>query len=227
MRKFYGEAEDKIDTLVSLVLDAFDRDDYFAVCQKLDQARYGDVATFAEALESFGLLDMAVMAQQAVRRVQFLGALDALVAKPETLEKDMHVALEKNLWVFGAEYSLMSSNETLATVIRNYTEENFTGERKNKRPDLFLAQNVLRRYLLVEFKRPSHMLVRDDENQAEKYRDDLTPKFADMDILVVGGTVDAGMASRHAPNVKMVSYADVLSSARTQLAWLVAELRRA
>lgn len=226
LRKFYGEAEDKIDTLVSLVLDAFDRDDYFAVCQKLDQARYADVTTFAEALESFGLLDMAVMAQQAVRRVQFLDALDLLAAKDETLEKDMHVALEKNLWVFGPEFSLMSSNETLATVIRKYTDEQFAGERADKRPDLFLAQNVLRKYLLIEFKRPTHTLKRDDENQAEKYRDDLTPRFGNMDILVVGKNVSAGMGGRHAPNIKMVSYVDVLSTARSQLSFLVDELRR-
>jgi hypothetical protein len=226
MRKFYGEAEDKIDTLVSLVLDAFDRDDYFAVCQKLDQARYGDVATFAEALEGFGLLDMAVMAQQAVRRVQFLDALDLLVAKSETLEKDMHVALEKSLWVFGAEYSLMSSNETLATAILKYTNEEFTGDRAKKRPDLFLAQNVLRQYLLIEFKRPSHTLNRDDENQAEKYRDDLAPRFGNIDILVVGGKVDVGMGGRHAPNIKMTCYADLVSTARTQFGFLVDELRR-
>jgi hypothetical protein len=61
------------------------------------------------------------------------------------------------------------------------------------------------------FKRPSHELSRDDENQAEKYRDDLTPEFGDMDILVVGGKIDTGMASRLAPNILMLSYMDVIS----------------
>jgi hypothetical protein len=225
MRKFYGEAEDKIDTLVSLVLDAFDRDDYFVACRKLDEAKHADIATFAEALESFGLLDMAVMIQQAVRRVQFLDALDLLAANPGTLEKDMHMALERNLWVFGPEFTLMGSNETLATVIRKYTDEEFTGERAEKRPDLFLVQNVVGHHLLIEFKRPSHILKRDDENQAEKYRDDLTPRFGKIHILVVGGKVDIGMGGRHAPDVKMVSYVNVVSSARTQLSFLVDELK--
>jgi hypothetical protein len=57
--------------------------------------------------ESFGLLDMAVMAQQARRRIEFLDGLDVLTSRPETLEREMHVALERNLWVFGPEYSLM------------------------------------------------------------------------------------------------------------------------
>ena len=120
------------------------------------------------------------------------------------------MALEKNLWVFGPEFSLMSSNETLATVIRKSADEEFVGERADKRPDLFLAQNVLRQYLLIEFKRPTHTLKRDDENQAEKYRDDLTAQFGNMDILVIDGNVDVGMGGRNAPNVKMVAYMDVL-----------------
>jgi hypothetical protein len=226
MRKFYGEAEDKIDTMVSLVLDAFERDDYFAVCQKLDMAKHADVSTFAEALESFGLLDMAVVTQQAVRRTLLLDSMDILVAKAETLERDMHVALDKNLWVFGPEYSLMSSNLTLATVIQKYTETEFSGERVDKRPDLFLAQNVTKHYLLIEFKRPAHILRRDDENQAEKYRDDLTRHFGKINILVVGGKVDPAMGGRNAPDVTLVAYTDVLSTARTQLGWLIAELLR-
>jgi hypothetical protein len=226
MRRFYMEAPDKIDTLVSLVLDAFERDDYYAVCQKLDESKHSEVATVAEALESFGLLDMAMMAQQAVSRVRFLDALDALASNPETLEKDMHTALEKNLWVFGPEYGLMSSNVTLATVISKYTDEKFTGNRAVKRPDLFLSQNISKKYLLVEFKRPSHTLTRDDENQAEKYRDDLKPKFGEMDIILIGKDVDRKANDRNAPDVQMLSYCDVISAARTSLDWLISELRR-
>jgi hypothetical protein len=110
-------------------------------------------------------------------------------------------------------------------VIKKYTDEKFVGPRAAKRPDLFLAQNVLNRRLLIEFKRPSHTLVRTDENQAEEYRDDLTPTFGDMDILVVGGKVDPLAGQRNAPNLKMLSYAAVFSAARAQSDWLVKELR--
>lgn len=225
MRKFYGESEEKIETMVGLVLDAFDIDEYWAVCRRIENARRADVLTFAEALETFGLLDMAMMAEQARRRLRLLDDLDRLASDPATLEKEMHVALEKNLWLFGAEYSLMSSNKTLAKVIEDYTGNEFSGPRSKKRPDLLLAQNVLRNTLLIEFKRPSHMLNRDDEAQARKYRDDLTPGFGAMKILLVGGGVSPSISPHYdVADVSFLSYAGVISAARGQLDWLVIEL---
>ena len=49
----------------------------------------------------------------------------------------------------------------------------FTGPRANKRPDLFLAELMSGGFLLIEFKRPSKAIDRDDQNQAVKYRVDL------------------------------------------------------
>jgi hypothetical protein len=165
------------------------------------------------------------MGRQARRRLQFLDEVDGLARDDSTLESTMHRALETNLWVFGSEYSLMASNQTLAKTIEEYTSQKFSGPNANKRPDLFLAQNVLGRYLLVEFKRPSHAIDRDDENQAEKYRDDLTRRFDVMDILVIGGKKSPlPQAQYQRPDVKLLTYEAVLSTARTQLNWLVKQL---
>ena len=67
----------------------------------------------------------------------------------------------------------MSSNKTLAKVIEDYLNEKFSGKRANKRPDLLLASDIINRLLLIEFKRPSKSITRDDETQAIKYRNDL------------------------------------------------------
>lgn len=88
--------------------------------------------------------------------------------------------------MFGVEYSLMSSNQTLGRVVEDYVAKKFTGARANKRPDLFLAQNIHGQYLLIEFKRPTATVGRDDENQAEKYRDDLAAHFRNIEIMVIG-----------------------------------------
>lgn len=228
LSRFWQESEDKIDVMVSLILDAFERDEYWVVCQKIDETRHGDVLTFATALQDFGLLDMAIMAEQTRRRLKLLDDLEDLARNDATKEDAMHKPLASNLWVFGAEYSLMASNQTLARTIRDYTDKKFTGERKNKRPDLFLAQNVLNRYLLIEFKRPSHKIDRDDENQAEKYRDDLTPDFDTMDILVIGGNVDSSIQKQYQRgDIRLLTYKAVFSTARTQLNWLVQQLTSA
>lgn len=225
LKRFYGESEEKIDVLVSLILDAFEKDEYWQVFKRIDEARHSDVADFAEALQEFGFVDMAYMMKQARRRLAFLDELDALINQPETLEWAMHTALEINLWVFGPEYSLMSSNQTLKQTIENYTNSKYRGERAKKRPDLFLAQNVLSKYLLIEFKRPSHILSRADESQAAAYRDDLSAKFGDMDILLVGCKKSEKIQSQFSnTNTKLLGYESVISTARTQLLWLLREL---
>lgn len=224
--RFYGESENRIRTLISVILEAFEKDEYWVVLQTIQESKRSDVETFAEALETFGLLDMALMAKQAQRRLQFLDELDELSHNENTLEKTMHKALEKNLWVFGTEYSLMSSEKTLARIIEDYSTKNFSGPRANKRPDLFLVKDIARRQLLVEFKRPSHTLTRDDENQAEKYRDDLTPDFGPMDIIVVGGKVNPNISSYYGrEDIKLISYPLMISNARIELEWLLERLQ--
>jgi len=225
MRRFYGESEERIGVIISVVLEAFERDEYWVVLQKIDDSKQQDVETFAEALENFGLLDMALMAQQASSRLALLDKLDDLIQNPGTLEKTIHAVFEKNLWLLGAEYSLMSSNDTLARIIEEYTNTKFKGERAHKRPDLFLSQDLYEQYLLIEFKRPSHALTRDDENQAIKYRDDLTPKFDKIIILVLGGERHKTVPSHYdREDLKVISYAALISRARTQLQWLINQL---
>jgi len=225
MRKFYGEKVERIEVVASVVLDALERDEYYVVIEKLQQVHGSDVRALAEALEEFGLVDLVVIGQQARGRISFLDELDALIVDPTTLEKQVHQALDKNLWVFGPQYALMSSNKTTRRAIQTYVDQEFTGDRANKRPDLLLANNLDRRHLLIEFKRPSHPITRDDINQAEKYRDDLTQTFGRMSILVVGKDRSSQMSAHYdQADIEVRSYADVVSTARRQLDWLLEEL---
>jgi hypothetical protein len=225
IRQYYGESDDRIEGLIFVVLESLEKDEYWAVCQKIQEARHADIVTLADALQEFGLVDLAYMGEQAKRRIQFLDELEGLIRDEKTLESTMHKALETNLWVFGSEYSMMASNKTLATTIKTYTDEQFKGPRAAKRPDLFLAQDASDRYHLVEFKRPSHTVGRDDENQAEKYRDDLTPRFGSIDILIIGGKRSTKLPSQYdRDGVKIMTYEALISRARTQLNWLLNQL---
>jgi hypothetical protein len=224
-KKFYGDSEERIDAIVSLMLDMIEKDEYWLVCDRLNQARTGDVEVLATALEEFGLVDLAVIAQQAGRRLELLDRLDELASKPNTLEMDMHTALEKNLWVFGAQYSVMASNQSLARVISEYTGRAFKGARGRQRPDLFLAHDAGDRHLLIEFKRPTDQVGRDAEAQAKKYRDDLTPNFGHIRVFVVGGEVDPTMSAQYVDaDLQFLSYDVMISRARNGLGWLLKEL---
>ena len=106
-----GEKEERITVLVGLVMDALEMDEYWTVCREIEDAEKVDVFHFAQALNKFGLTDLAFIAQQTKRRTEFLDHLDKLAADPKTTEKQMHTALQNSLWVFGSQYSIMASNQ--------------------------------------------------------------------------------------------------------------------
>lgn len=229
LKRFYGESEERIAVIADVALDAMEHDAYWAVLDSINLSSKGEVSTFAESLEQFGLVELSAIGLQAKRRRQFLDFLDQLIANPKTLEKDAHKALETNLWVLGRRYSSMSSNATLRGIIETYCDKNFKGERASKRPDLLLSQDYGDAYLLIEFKRPSHSINRDDLSQAEKYRDDLSPHLTNkkIDILMLGkGRVTTIDPANIVQNVSIHSYASLVSAARTEMDWLVASLSK-
>lgn len=228
LQRFYGESDERVEPIVSVVLEALERDEYWQVLQKIDEAKGRDVEAFAEALELFGLLDLALISRQAEYRRRVLDSLDELVGNLATLEQTVHHVFEANLWVFGQDHALISSNQTLAKVVEGYLGKEFTGERANKRPDLFLAERLSGGFLLVEFKRPSHDLTRDDEAQAVKYRDDLSRSLGkQIEVLLLGRQRSADVNPQYDPPMfKAAGYSAVVSSARTALTWLLESLRR-
>lgn len=224
IQKYFPEGDDKVKLLVGLVLDALERDEYFVICEKITEAATADVATIAECLSEFGLVDMAVMAKQAKNRLQVLDNFERIVRDSSTLEADVHHALEHNLWILGPQYSIISSNKTLKTVVADYLAKGGSKSRVKNRPDLFLGQSIDKRKLLIEFKRPSANVGRDAEAQAKKYQDDLTPSHGPMDIMVLGGEVDKSMVREHSSDTQFRSYLAVIGDARNQLEWLLKEL---
>lgn len=226
MKRFYGESDEKVETIASVVLDAFEKDDYWRVLQHVDESKERDVGEFASALEEFGLVDMALIANQAVSRLKLLDHLESLIRNPATLEKTVHGVIERNLWILGPDYSLIASNKTLARTIEEYADRKFSGDRADKRPDLFLGRCLRGSHLLIEFKRPSKEITRSDQNQAAEYRDDLERKFGQIDILLLGrGRNSNALPQNDAPRITVLAYEAIVSTARAHLDWLVTELK--
>jgi Histidine kinase-, DNA gyrase B-, and HSP90-like ATPase len=228
LKRFYGESEERIAIIADVALDAMEHDAYWAVLESINESSHGDVHSFAKALEQFGLVELSSISLQAARRREFLDYFEKLVQNVDTLERDTHKALETNLWVLGRKYSLMSSNATLKSVIETYCDTKFFGSRASKRPDLLLSQDYGESYLLVEFKRPSHIITRDDISQAEKYRDDLSSKLSStmkMDIMMIGkGRAETINTNNLLENIVIHSFASVISSARSEMDWLISSL---
>ncbi|BCD99227.1 ATP-binding protein [Marinagarivorans cellulosilyticus] len=223
--KFYQEPESKLEPIVSVLLDALERSDYRVVLEFINDARHSEVAKFAEALEEFGLVELALVAEQATHRLRFLDYLEEICSKKETLEKHVHRAIEKNLWLFSPEYSLFSSDITLKRQVEEYLGRKYTGDRADKRPDLFLTQNLNGERLLIEFKRPNHSLRFEDYQQATAYRNDFHQNGIDqqINVILIGGKRgnDLSVQNLREPNVKIIIFDDLICAARRQYQWLL------
>ena len=219
--KYYGEPESKVEPVVNVLLEAMESSDYRILLEHIAEATPGDVAGIAERLDEFGLAEMAFLVQQSEARRIFLDQLDVLACDTATTEAVLHRALERNLWVFGAEYSLFSSNSTLRRQIEDILGKNYTGTNADKRPDLLLNENLGGQYLLIEFKRPNHALNHGDYVQAIGYRHELSKYVnAPIKVLVVGGSRSSDFpVDNREPQVEVRLFSQVISTARKQIEW--------
>ena len=221
--KYYGEPESKVEPVVNVLLEAMERSDYRILLEHIAEATSSDVAVVAERLDEFGLAEMAFLVQQAAARPVFLDKLELLVREATTTEAVLHKALERNLWVFGPEYSLFSSNSTLRRQVEDVLGKVYTGDKADKRPDLLLNENLSGKYLLIEFKRPSHALNHGDYVQAIGYRHELTKYVGSaVQVLLVGGGRSADFPTgNREPDVEERIFGQIISTARRQIEWLL------
>jgi len=225
--KYYGEPESKLEPIVSVILDALERTDYRTVLDYIHEAKHSDISKLAEVLIEFGLAEMAIIGEQAKSRLEFLDRLEQLCKEKDTDEMLVHSSLEKNLWIFGVQYSIFSSNKTLKRQVEDYLGKKYTGKRAKKRPDLMLNINYANEYLLIEFKRPSHSLKYEDYQQVTGYRNDFVPfTSSEIKVLLIGGKRSKGLpaAYNQEPNTSIIIFDEIISNSRNQINWLLTEL---
>ncbi len=229
LEKFYGESDEKINTVISVMISAMEKDYYWDVIQQIQDTNHSDIEKFSEALSEFGLLEMSIIANQAINRLKFLDELNILVENQDTLEKTVHKAFEKNTWLFGDDYSVLFSDQGLKSSIEKVIDKTYKGDSPNDRPDILFGRNITRSLVLIEFKRPSYTLNRDTEAQALKYRDELNTYFHNqkIEIVLLGGKVKDVISSHNERgDVLYRTYVDLISVARQKLQWLLNELEK-
>lgn len=221
--KYYGEPEHKVEPIVFVLLEALERSDYRILLEHISEISRRDVSVIADALDRFGLTDLAYLADNARAKSVFLDQLEAISRDASTKEATMHKAIEHNLWIFGPQYSLFSSNATLKRQIEEYLAIKYGGKHSDNRPDLLLNENLHGEYLLIEFKRPSHSLNFADYQQATSYRHEFR-KHIDrpIRIVLIGGKRSPDFPSEdREPYVGYMLFDQVISSARRQIEWLL------
>ena len=227
IEKFWSEDENKIDTIISLMIDAFEKGHYWAVLENIDQADENHIERLADAFNEFGLYEITMMTQEASAKAKFLDKLEALISNQSTLESTVHQALASNLWIFGYEYSHFINNQSLKTASEQLCNRVYKGTDADRRPDLYLGMAFNREKLLIEFKRPRHVLTRQDEAQAQNYRDELEIMFPNnsIKVLIIGGKKVTKINQMNNPNnLSYHTYREVISNARANYDWLIQQL---
>ncbi|MCD9586156.1 ATP-binding protein [Tenacibaculum maritimum] len=229
LEKFYGESESKINTVISVMVSAMEKDHYWDIISNIQNTGNSDIEKFASALNDFGLLEMSIVTSQALNRLKYLDELLILIEDKKALEKDIHKALELNTWILGDDYNVLISDTSLETAVNKVLNKTYRGDKAQNRPDLLLGRTLSRELVLIEFKRPDFTINRDTERQALEYRDELNTYFHNQHIRIIllGGRVKQNISSHNErDDVHFRTYLDIISVARTKLEWLIDELKK-
>lgn len=125
----------------------------------------------AELMEELTLGQITAVTSEVKRRAGLLELFRERVLDERTYEisgdGSIHRLLERAMWIVDERYWLMHSNRQLRTVVGEQLAKEDKKFQK-KRPD-FVCGMVDKRLIIIEIKRPSHLLSVDDLNQLERY----------------------------------------------------------
>jgi hypothetical protein len=180
-----------------------------------------DRETLTKLLSETTLPGIIKAANVVIGRNNFLAGLERLLfpatGQGTIGERDhLHPMLERELWIFGEAYHLMSSERGLTELARNHlkllglpsrrVDPVMRWDERSGRVDLHLAVKMLEfeiaRHLVVELKSPEITLGRKELNQVEDYANVILeqPVFATdkatWDIVLVGTDYDSVVANR-------------------------------
>jgi hypothetical protein len=144
----------------------------------------------AELLKQTTLPAIITATQKVADRLNFLKGLETLVYEPESKKvlkerKQLHKILAAETWIFGEEFHLTNSDESLTTVLKKYyaklgreledTTDVTRADGKDAIVDLMLARLIPqaraeeRDHLVIELKRPSVKIGLEELGQIESY----------------------------------------------------------
>lgn len=194
-------------------------DDALEVIAKVKGLNAEEVRDFRLLLEQTTLSSVSRASKMLTDRIDFLLALDELLhgedQRDQFLERDhLHRLVEKNAWIFGNEWSLVRSEASLVSALREHlallrpeektrisTED---VDRGGRRIDMLLAgatsEHRRVRRLVVELKRSSLVLHREERDQIESYAQALAahPKFqaelVHWEFWLLGTTIGGDIA---------------------------------
>lgn len=176
----------------------------------------------ADLMGELNLLQVTSLVSVLRSRLNMIETFETLITDDKTYElktdKSIHRTLERSMWLLDDSYWIAQSNRALRTLIGKQLEKE-DAQYSAKRPD-FACVDTVGRSVIVEIKRPSVELTKDEMDQAElyfrvirKHSGDLKRKPA---IFLVGNRIsdEARELAEMRGYPQLLTYQEMVASAR-------------
>ncbi len=156
-------------------------------------------------------------------RLQTIATFEQMIHDDSTYEikgdKSIHRVLEKSMWLVDDKYWIVSSNKSLREFIGKELE-NKDKQYAKKRPD-FVCVNHGDRIIILEIKRPSIELKKEEMDQAELYLRLIKKYKAEkksVEVILIGNKIseEAVDISEIRTAIKIQTYQDFLEKCRAR-----------
>ena len=171
-------------------------------------------------LKDLGLQQITSVAQQVKSRLTTIDILKKQIMDPRTHEikgdNSIHRILESAMWLVDERYWLLQSNESLRTFIGDEMSKRDRKKYGKQRPD-FVCGSVEDKLIIIEIKRPSHVLGLEDLDQLETYVTvaEQYKNYRSYEAYLVGRKIDDDLLRRRkhrSSSFKIWTYSDLLES---------------
>jgi len=216
----YDEFADIIKELADIVskTDSGFRSAFRNVIKQLPKQKKKAIENLSELLETWTLKQITAISNEVMQRLQTLELFKEQVLDDRTYEikgdKSIHRILERAMWIVDERYWLMHSNKTLRKIVEKKLSDKFNLS-EDKRPD-FVCGSVGNKLIIIELKRPSYELKKEDLDQLENYLtiiDEHSTSHKSFEAYLIGRKISDDLKNRmkYRPNqFKILTFSDLI-----------------
>ena len=198
------------------------KDAFFRLVEKLPKQGQRALEDLEMLLHNWSLQQITGVTQQVKARLETIELFERQIHDERTFEirgpSSIHRILERAMWLIDERYWLLQSNRSLLKFIGDEMERKDKNRHGKERPD-FACGMVGEKLIIIELKRPSHVLAIENVNQletyltiAEKYK-----TYRSYEAWLVGNKKSDDLTSRmkhRSSHFKIVTYSDLLEDTR-------------
>lgn len=168
------------------------------VIGKISEEDPNGMQKLTDLMGKWNLFQITSISNILKNRIDTIKTFENLIHDPKTLEinsnKSIHRVLEKNMWLIDENYWIVQSNKSLRTFIGDEILKK-DKDKSKKRPDFACVNPSEDRLIIVEIKRPSVELKKEELDQAELYhrvvRKYKGQNYRKIDVYLIGNKVSS------------------------------------